>query len=102
MICLRRLKYYYFLTLIKHFNYNIFFILIYVSYFFQAIFPLYDLKTCFNTKKFLDVLTFEIENLKTYPYWDSNDKKTLNNVVSKFAATCNPKRSKYWFTYYMK
>lgn len=68
---------------------------------FQAIFPLYDLKTHFNSKKFLEVLSTEIENLKIYPHWDSNEKKTLDNIVSKFDATCNPKRSNYLFTYYM-
>lgn len=58
----------------------------------QAAFPMYQLKTKFNPKNILNVVANEIEQLKTQLIWSSNDKKTLENVVSKFSATCNPEK----------
>lgn len=62
--------------------------------FFQLTFPLFMLKTKFKCNSFFNVITEKIEELKMYPNWDLENKKTLENIISKFAAICNPKRSK--------
>lgn len=62
---------------------------------FQATFPLFQLKARFNPKNFLNVVSDEIRKLQMLPHWSSKNKDILENVVKKFAATCNPEKSNY-------
>lgn len=46
----------------------------------------------------MNIVSLEIEKLQLFPSWDSTQKITLENVISKFAFTCNPpERSKCLF-----
>lgn len=38
----------------------------------------------------LNIISVEIEKLKSNPSWDPEELKTLENVISKFTFTCNP------------
>ncbi|XP_050540156.1 uncharacterized protein LOC126904872 isoform X2 [Daktulosphaira vitifoliae] len=55
-------------------------------------FPLYHLKSRFNPKNFLKILSNEVNRLKKYSYWNDDENKVLENVLSRFQSMVDLKQ----------